>query len=325
MAYKTYTEQLTEHLHCLQSHGLDITEIKIDSDWIRCRPLGVSQGRGELAYIATTEKLNNGLFGIKTSFRGLNGSGKYSTYGLWPNENEKLLKCPNLNNAFESKAFDGLHKQAALKAYGFWNHSNTQGKSEYLDRKGVGYYGIRFRQSEQYGNVAIVPMFDEIGKLWSYQILNPDGTKRHPKDARTQGLFHKLRELENGKPIGIAESYVTSATCMELSGISVVCAFSSENLITVTKNMLSLFPTSPIIIFADNDRHLEEKGMANKGVLKAQEAKKINETRVMLSVPNFDDCEPSKEASDWNDLFKLKGFSFAKAQIENSIGKLLKR
>jgi putative DNA primase/helicase len=77
-------------------------------------------------------------------------------------------------------------------------------------------------------------MFDEFGKLWSYQLLNPEGTKMYPKGAGTEGLFHKLQEPFNGQPIGIAESYATSATCFELSQVPMVCAFSSENLLAVT-------------------------------------------------------------------------------------------
>ena len=79
---------------------------------------------------------------------------------------------------------------AARKAYGFWNYSSMQVRSEYLERKGVGYYGIRFRSGEKYGDVAIVPMVDEKRRISSYQILNSNGTKRQPKETRAEGLHH---------------------------------------------------------------------------------------------------------------------------------------
>jgi phage/plasmid primase-like uncharacterized protein len=319
MSYKTYTEQIIEHLKHLQANGLDVTELKVNSpEWIRCHLIGESKGRGEFAYKTYTEKLNNGLLGIKTSFRGPNGMGSYKTYGLFSDGSEMEIVIQSQRNVMESKAINPLHEQAARKAYGFWEHSNIKGKSDYLDQKSVGYYRIRFRTGEEYGNVAVIPMVDDKERLWNYQLLNPNGVKRMGKDGRTEGLFHMLRLPVNGQPIGIAEGYVTSATCMEISGIPTVCAFSSENLVAVTKVMLSLFPASPIIIFADNDRHLTEKGMPNKGVLKAQEAKNVNEQRVCLVVPNFVDCMLSKEASDWNDLVRLFGRDIAKAQI--SIG-----
>jgi phage/plasmid primase-like uncharacterized protein len=314
MAYKTYNDQINEHLNTLKANGLEVSELKVDSSsWTRCYAIGDSTGRGEFSYITNTEKLSNGLLGIRTSFRGPNGLGSFKTYGLSPNENEeKISVCSN----GEYKANVELQEQAARKAYGFWNHSSIQGRSDYLDRKGVGHYGIRFRSSEQYGNVAVVPMFDDDGRLWSYQLLNPDGTKRHPKDCRTEGLFHKLKEPTNGKPIGIAESYVTSATCFELSGIPLVCAFTSENLIAVAQAIRLLFPASPIILFADNDKHLEEKGIQNKGVLKARQAINSIKHSAILASPDFGNLSPSKEATDWNDLVRLKGRDIAKAQMQ---------
>ncbi len=37
---------------------------------------------------------------------------------------------------------------------------------------------------------------------------------------------------------------------------------------------------------------------------------------ISLVIPRFDDFEPSKEVSDWNDLVRLKGAHVAKAQID---------
>ena len=208
-----------------------------------------------------------------------------------------------------------MDEQAARKVYGFWKHSAPSGIADYLTRKGVGSYGIRFQFSEKYGNTAVVPMFDRNGRLWNRQLLNPDGTKLMAKDGKTDGLFHKLQEPVNGHPIGIAESYVTAATCYELIKFLVVCAFSCENLVSVTEIMLSLFPASLIILFADNDLHLAEQRKVNKGILKAQEAKKLNEGRIVLVKPNFVDLKPSKEAIDWNDLVRLRGNDEARRQI----------
>jgi phage/plasmid primase-like uncharacterized protein len=315
---KTYSDQIHEHIKHLQANGLNVTELIIDPpQWIRCHAFGEKKGRGEFAYITNSEKLNNNLLGLNTSFRGPNGIGSYKTYGLGPDDQSIIF--PLIPQGNREKAINQLHEQAARKAYGFWKHSALSGSSDYLLRKGVCSYDIRFRPSEQYGNVAVVPMFDEHGKLWSYQLLNPDGTKRHPKDSRTEELFHKLKEPVNGQPIGISESYVTAATCLELIKFPMICAFSCENLLAVTNHILFLFPASLIILFADNDHHLTEQGKTNKGVLKAQEAKKLDEARIVLVIPNFGDLKPSKEASDWNDLVRLKGRDEAKRQIAVSL------
>lgn len=168
MTYKTYNEQILEHLAHLQSNGLDVTELVVDSgSWIRCHEIGQTKGRGELAYITNTERLANGLLGIRTSFRGLKGIGSFQTYGHGLDSSDVAIHLPvTLNENRETGASD-LHEQSARKAYGFWKHSNQSGSSDYLDRKSVGSYGIRFRSSEEYGNVAVVPMFDRNGRLWN--------------------------------------------------------------------------------------------------------------------------------------------------------------
>jgi hypothetical protein len=311
MTYKTFTEQVLEHVAFLQGRQFDIDELKVDSAFVRCRAIGQVAGRGELSYKTTSGKLNNGLFGLATWFRGVEGeSGDFKTYGLGPDGSDVPVKPPPV---FTAPLIEdtGSYEKAACKAFGFWKHSAITGKADYLDRKGVGYYGIRFRSNE-HGNVAVVPMFDEDGYLWSYQLLNPDGSKRFPKDGRTEGLFHALGKLINGKAIGIAESYVTAATCMELAGIPTVCAFGCHNLKSVAMAMRKLYPESELIIFADNDRHLRD---GNQGLLKAQGARDAVATKVGVVVPDFGDLVPSKEASDWNDLLRLKGREAARAQL----------
>lgn len=316
MGYKKHNDLLAEHIAFLDSHGLNVDELKIDSGFIRCCSIG-NTGRGELCYKTTSTSMDNGLIGLATWCRGVNGTGNFQSYGCASvdRENQPIITKPKANEyTFSSEK----HDEAAKKAFGFWNNSQLSGTSDYLDRKGVGYYGIRFRNNE-YGRVAVVPMYDDQGKLWSYQLLNPDGTKRHPKEARTDGLFHCLSAFVNGKPIGIAESYVTAATCQELTGIPTACAFSCHNLSLVAKTLGSKYPDSPIVLFADNDRHLESRGLQNQGVIKAQQACNSLGDRVIVAIPDFGDSDPSKDASDWNDLVRIKGKEHARIQISDSI------
>lgn len=121
------------------------------------------------------------------------------------------------------------------------------------------------------------------------------------------GLFHKLREPINGQNIGVAESYVTAATFLELSGIPVICTFSSGNLPAVAKKIRILYPESRIVIFGDNDRHLEK----NVGIEAAEKALAVIGSNSLLAFPKFGDIAPNKDASDWNDLIRIKGREFA--------------
>jgi putative DNA primase/helicase len=262
-------------------------------------------------------KMDNGLFGIGSWCRGINGKRSYQTSGDGPTGCEVLgvqheIKDPKLDSSKDLER----HEAAAKKAYGFWIHSSETGESDYLKRKGVGYYGIRFRSNE-YGNVAVIPMRDIDGNLWSYQLLNPNGTKRCAKGAPCD-LFHALGPIEKEEVIGIAESYVTAATCMELTGITCVSCFGCNNLKGVVASILSRYSNKRIVIFADDDRH----GDRNEGLLKAQAAQKLDESRVVLAVPDFVDCGPYKEASDWNDLVRLLGRDAAKSQLSTLLANL---
>lgn len=311
MGYKTYNETVAEHIAFLHSHGLMVEELQVDSGFIRCQSIECTKGRGELSYKTTSVKMDSGLLGLATWCRGINGASNLQSYGLNKCDSEQLpiIETPKVENHINSME---RYEVASRKAYGFWKNSQLDGASDYLNRKCVGSYGIRFRDSNEYGRVAVVPMVDKEGRLWSYQLLNPNGTKRHPKEARTEGLFHCLASLVDSKPFGIAESYVTAATCYELTGLPIVCAFSCHNLLAVSKVLRQKFQESPIMLFADNDRHLTY----NQGVLKAQEA--CNAIKGMLAIPEFN-CESRKDATDWNDLVRLEGRGVAQKQVSDFI------
>jgi len=286
-----------------------------------CHKTEKDEYRGELAYKTRTTKLNNGLTGIQTWFRGPQGeSSTFQTYGFGLSANEEVVHqvtAVELKQNIDVAKYD----EVGRKAYGFWQHSSATGRSEYLERKNVGCYGIRFRNNMEYGDVAVIPMIDSLGRLWSYQLLNPDGTKRQPKGARTEGLLHMVGNPVNGQLVGIAESYVTSASCFELTGIPTACAFSCQNLKNIAIIFKQRYLKSKLVIFADNDRHLEERGAANQGFIKGQEAIYAIEGDGFLVIPDFGNSEACKGLSDWNDLIQLKGFEYAKAQVLEQLKK----
>lgn len=323
MPYKTFDEQIAEHVNYLQAQGLEVSIDDLQTDtskWVECNLIGQTKRSPDGAYVTNTKKLSKVLCGIRTSCRGVSGKGYLNTYGLHPDDSEKpKLEALSIRSRVTDDEIEKKHEAAARKAYGFWKYSEVKGGSDYLDRKKVGAYGLRFRRSDQYGNAAVVPMYDQLGRLWSYQLLNPAGPKLMPKDARTDGLFHMLKRPINGQLVGIAEGYATAATCFELTNVPVVCAFSSENLVATTKAILTLFPASSILLFADNDRHLPK----NKGVLKAEEARALDPERMTISIPDFGAVPASKNASDWNDLVQLVGRDSAKAQLLDKIKSVL--
>ena len=303
MGYMTFGQQIAQHLQFLQKVGLELTNLTIDSpEFVRARVKG-KQGRGEYAYKTVSRRLDNGMIGLLTWCRSESGKiDTYKTFGYPPIDGDvrDLSSGPSHNvhqRVLEEKTDLNLEKIRK-----FWEFSSRCGESDYLRRKGVGAYRIRFREN-QYGRVGVVPMRDAHGGLRGYQILNPDGSKAFAKGMKRKGLFHQLTELSDGLPIGVAEGYVTAATCLELAGISMVAAFTSDNLVQVTATLRWLYPSSPVVIFADNDRHLSE----NKGVISANEAFVRAGGKTVVLTPGFDGYPAARDYTDWNDLLREVG------------------
>jgi len=303
MSYMTIEEQIASHLAFLSNEQVAVDELMIDK--------GFLQGRGELCYQTKKTFLRNGLVGLATWLRTTGGEIKnHKTYGL--------------SNSQKSENKEPLEmiltgpQEAIKKAKYFWSMSDQIGSSEYLLKKGVGYYGIRFRQSN-YGKVAVIPMGDILGDIFSYQLINEDGSKRFAKDVSTVGLMHMLHQPINGFPIGLAESYVTAASCFEATGMAMVTSFGSGNLKHVGAELRKQFPQSFLIIFGDDDRHLKE----NKGKYAAFGVREMLKTGCDVAIPDFGEYPASREFSDWNDYLRENGIKTTREEIQKILKKNL--
>lgn len=308
MSYMTMEEQIASHLAFLTENDFTVKELHIDGGFIRCNARSEITERGELCYQTKMTQLNKGLIGLATWIRGKGGQVKtYKTYGL---------SLASSNTKDTPIAIPRDISEAAKKAETFWRMSDQIGEAEYLLRKGVGYYGIRFRRTG-YGKIAVIPMKDIDGRFSSYQLINSDGSKRFAKDVEIKGLLHMLQMPIDGFPIGLAESYVTAATCFEVTGMAIVTAFSSGNLMSVGMALRNKFPNSQIIVFGDNDRHLQE----NKGKLAAYEAKEVLGSMCRLVIPEFEGYPDSREFSDWNDFMREKGVKETREVIQKILNR----
>lgn len=308
MGYMKFEQQIALHLQFLQQTGLEVNSLQIDSkEFIRSRKKG-EEGRGEYAYKTMIKRLNNGMIGLTTWCRGINGIvSTYKTYG----ESATTDKTSFNSSAEEKSYFESYERRIRQ----FWEHSSCLGESDYLQRKGVKAYRIRFREN-QYGRVAVIPMTNIDGMLMGYQILNADGSKIFAKGIKLHGLFHQLTDLKDNVPIGIAEGYVTAATCYELLlFMPMVAAFTSDNLERVVELLRRRYPNSPLVIFADNDRHLAE----NKGMIGAEKALKKADDNGIILAPVFCDNPKQRDYSDWNDLVREVGPNKASKQLWEQI------
>lgn len=154
----------------------------------------------------------------------------------------------------EKEADDDRRAAAALareKATKLWERARTDGVSEYLARKKVGAYGVRFA----FGSV-LVPVADLAGVLHGLQWVAADGGKVFGTGTIKEGHFHLLGDVLDALPIAFAEGYATAATGHKATGWPVVACFDAGNLMPVMASWRRLYPDHKFVIFADDDRHL---------------------------------------------------------------------
>jgi len=189
---------------------------------------------------------------------------------------------------------------AAAKAVIAWDHASPAPASHpYLERKSIGAHGAR-----RDGKDLAVPMRDIEGKLWGVQTIKPDGGKLFMPGGRIQGTFAVMGTLRPGEPVIITEGFATAATMREATGLTVLAAFDSGNLLEVVRAVRSADPARLIIMAADNDHHLPRRAMPmpNVGEVKARAAAAAVGGVVLM--PGFTAADPG---TDWNDYAARHG------------------
>ena len=314
MGYMTFEQQQVKHLQFLQEADFEVANLIINpSEFIRCRITG-EIGRGECAYKTVSRTLNNGMMGLMTWRRSKGGEvSTYKTYGRSSNPTDKERGAADISSQITCQQITSSNiplNKSLEKIQTFWKLSSKYGMSDYLRRKGVGSYRIRFREN-QYGKVAIVPIKTIKGRLSGYQMLNANGDKVFAKGTQLNGAFHRLNMFTDDSPIGIAESYVTAATCLEVTRMPMITAFTSNNLEHVAMALQERYPEHPLVIFADNDAHLKE----NKGIISAIKALERAKSGGIIITPKFRYGLQGPSYTDWNDLVRVSGRLCAIEQI----------
>ncbi|WP_298623912.1 zincin-like metallopeptidase domain-containing protein, partial [uncultured Legionella sp.] len=202
----------------------------------------------------------------------------------------------------------------------------------YMLAKGIQVHSGVYTDEEK--KLTCIPAIDCEGNLWTVQYIAEDGTKRFAKDSKKEGFFHVLGGLEklaDAPVIIIAEGYATAATIKEAIQLSaVVSAFDSGNLKAVAVAMREIHPQKPIIIAADDDKHIEllSPKRTNPGKEKAIEA--ADAVNGLIVLPIFSPGEQSsnpKQFNDFNDLaYRSKlGIEGVKRQLKSKIDSIVKQ
>jgi putative DNA primase/helicase len=168
-----------------------------------------------------------------------------------------------------------VQEEARTRAERLWHRARPATNAHtYLQRKGVGAYGIR-----QLRELLLVPARDEQGQLHTLQFIGPDGAKRFLSGGRIAGCYCPI-----GRPLGsllICEGYATGATLYAATGRAVAVCFSAGNLQPVATALRAKFPDLSLIICADNDLT-----PGNPGLTHATRAARA--VGGLVAVPHFD-------------------------------------
>lgn len=142
-------------------------------------------------------------------------------------------------------------KAAVEKATKLWARARPDGASDYLQRKQVGAYGVRFA----FGSV-VIPLTDLAGALHGLQWIAKDGGKVFGTGTVKEAHFHLLGEMGDDLPVVFAEGYATAASAHMATGWPVVACFDAGNIMPVMAAWRKLYPERRFIVAADDDRHL---------------------------------------------------------------------
>ena len=232
-------------------------------------------------------------------------------------DRERYKKQLTANKRNAEKKRKEVARRAALRAQRAWanNKLSSSGTSEYLTRKQVKGYGVKYSSS---GALAI-PLHDIGGELHGLQIIHPAGKERitkggdkldkefWPFGASPRGHFHLIgNPLTEGEKLlraVICEGYATGASIHEATGLPVYVAFNVGNLLPVAQAIRKLHPKTDIIIAADDD-YLTHKPVNNPGKSTANKVAAKIKGRVAL--PKFKNRNGEKW-TDFNDLHVTEG------------------
>lgn len=197
-------------------------------------------------------------------------------YGIWQGDDNNARKVTINKDELNPEEIAALKKRLAedrrkadqaraaeadraaqLAAYA-WAKYQPTGQSDYLATKGVGAHGLRFTG----GGSVVIPMCNVQGQVRGLQIIrsHAQASKQGklakefwPRGHMMGGTFHTLGMLTPGCVVLMAEGYATGATLHEATGLTVVVAWSANNLGKVADVLRRRYAGIRILLCADDD------------------------------------------------------------------------
>jgi len=299
-----------EFLDMVQALGLHIESLRADGEFHRCDVADKGhKGKGDGSYLFHMDG------GIPLGFAKNWITGEWSKYRyeraqykplLTATDRELLARQEQLLSEKRERDRQQRAVEAAAKARSLLAHAHPiLGRAHrYLAKKKIEAHGLTMANGE-----IIVPMVNGGGELVGAQRITSDGEKFFLTGTPVNGAFHVLGEPEGAARIVIAEGVATAATIRQALGCPVVIAFNAGNLVSVAKVIWAKFPSSQLLIAADDDHSTP----GNPGVAAATAA--AREVGCVWLKPAFP-AGREDALTDFNDLAAVADLAAVREQFD---------
>lgn len=249
--------------------------------------------------------------------------GKAQPVAVPPDEAERIKRERAQRRAQEEAQYRARADAAAQEAARMWAEASEEGRSPYLERKGVRGHGVRYLAD----GTLLVPARNAAGELVNLQRIAPSKPteaearrglreKRFLPGGRKSATWHMLGDPAGAAVLLLAEGYATAASLHEATGHPAAVGWDAGNLAKVAQALAELFPGASLVVAGDDDRMTEAGGGGNPGRKGAETAARAG--RGLAVFPAFPEGA-SDGATDWNDLAALVGLGEVAAQIAAAV------
>ena len=312
----------------LQNQGLVVDSPILDGNIQRCYTGTTKQSAKKNGWYIGWSKFINGKDYISCSMGDWALSDKpLATYKSWQDDNEfsavDRAAIEQHQAALQKKAEAEKakrHKDAAKKASQQWLALSDTGNSDYLTKKGVKGYGIKYGHDEIQADFIAIPIRNHEGDIKGLQLiydkpLSYDSTrnKTFTSGVEKKANFHLIGMVSPLAPVCFTEGYATAASIHEATDYPVIVCFDAGNIKPVVETWRKTHPHHNFIVCADNDQWKEK----NTGIDKATDTAKTH--GCYLFIPDFTGFATDTKPTDCNDLHKLSDLDHLKTVITQDL------
>jgi putative DNA primase/helicase len=314
---------LNEVLGQFANYGLEPEQPLIFGKLTRCK---TAQDKGKekngwyVVHEHRTEKGETLIFGSFGDWRsGETQKIKVKAGRMSPEEREVMRVRQEQAKRRAAEIAANAARRAANRAAGLFKRMPEKGRSDYLNRKQIVGFGVRYAPRS---GAFLVPMCNVRDQVVGLQVIYPakqEDTGRDksywPYGMSKEGAFHLIGpHPEPGEPVLVCEGYATGASLHMATSLTVAIAFDAGNLLVVCKAMRERFPGGALIVCRDDDwKTTRPNGEPwNPGEEKASNAALIVGGQVVA--PIFSG-EREDKWTDFNDLHVAEGLDAVRRQV----------